>query len=206
MLYRIILCSKTLCLNRKILHSVKVCTYCIHKDLCILKLRKCICNILVDQASCGDHSQTGFCCTAFLRIISRRNCLCRNNSKFIRPLFLFGLCYCVSIFRCLHKCTCCYRISCRICQCHSMCIRQKHHLRTDSVRKITGYIQLWEDIIWLVLITSCRIRNITICTFNSIHLQHACQIWEIRQRGIPKQTHHFSACCQIICQKCHFIF
>ncbi len=158
MLYRIILCSKTLCLNGQILYSVKVCTYCIHKDLCILKLRKCIGNILIDQTSCGDSPSNELLLYCFPQNLPyfhyhqllyllprhlnypkknhlRRNCLCCDNSKFIRSLFLFGLCYCISIFRCLHECACCDRISCRICQCHSMCIRQKYHLRTDSVRK-----------------------------------------------------------------------
>ena len=52
MLHCIILCTKALCFDGKILYSLEISCHCIHKDLRILKLRECICDRLVDQAAC----------------------------------------------------------------------------------------------------------------------------------------------------------
>ena len=61
MLHCIILCAKAFCLDGKILHSLKIGCHSIHKDLRILKLREGICDRLVDQAACRDHSKSALC-------------------------------------------------------------------------------------------------------------------------------------------------
>src|SRR5699024_10615853 len=54
-LYCIVLSLKALRLDRKVLDTVKVCRNGIHEYLRILELRKCICDLRIDQAACGDH-------------------------------------------------------------------------------------------------------------------------------------------------------
>ena len=112
MLYRIILCTEALCLDRKILDALEIGCHSIHKELRVLKLLESIRDRLVDQTSRRDHRKPALQCIFAVRFVICRGAVRLSAFRcifFVRALY--GLCrYCAECITALLLCFFCHCI------------------------------------------------------------------------------------------------
>ena len=86
-----------------------------------------------------------------------------------------------------------------------MRIRQKHHLGRQTIRQIPGCGKHREEVVIVALICALRIRDITVCRFQSVSFHQRGQIRQFCGICISQEDHHISSAGKI-CLHRRFFF